>query len=177
MSIDNRAYLKIGERILLSRNKAGNDQEVYQITGRVGEGGSAICYEAVRNRNGHLEAGLLKEFYPADDIENNIVYSIFRLKNGQIVPGAGTLDRFVKMRDEYMDAYNLLNDKMLESEDNRLMGNFIQIPELLYGRLDEDVESPAVFLTALVLTMAYWICMLSCLLILLRFLTTMKRIC
>lgn len=132
MSIDNRAYLKIGERILLSRNKAGNDQEVYQITGRVGEGGSAICYEAVRNRNGHLEAGLLKEFYPADDIENNIVYSIFRLKNGQIVPGAGTLDRFVKMRDEYMDAYNLLNDKMLESEDNRLMGNFIQIPELLY---------------------------------------------
>ena len=52
MSIDNRAYLKIGERILLSRNKAGNDQEVYQITGRVGEGGSAICYEAVRNRNG-----------------------------------------------------------------------------------------------------------------------------
>ena len=145
MSIDNRAYLKIGERILLSRNKAGNDQEVYQITGRVGEGGSAICYEAVRNRNGHLEAGLLKEFYPADDIENNIVYSIFRLKNGQIVPGAGTLDRFVKMRDEYMDAYNLLNDKMLESEDNRLMGNFIQIPELLYGRLDEDVESPAVY--------------------------------
>ena len=145
MSIDNRAYLKIGERILLSRNKAGNDQEVYQITGRVGEGGSAICYEAVRNRNGHLEAGLLKEFYPADDIENNIVYSIFRLKNGQIVPGAGTLDRFVKMRDEYMDAYNLLNDKMLESEDNRLMGNFIQIPELLYGCLDEDVESPAVY--------------------------------
>lgn len=145
MSIDNRAYLKIGERILLSRNKAGNDQEVYQITGRVGEGGSAICYEAVRNRNGHLETGLLKEFYPADDIENNIVYSIFRLKNGQIVPGAGTLDRFVKMRDEYMDAYNLLNDKMLESEDNRLMGNFIQIPELLYGCLDEDVESPAVY--------------------------------
>lgn len=145
MSIDNRAYLKIGERILLSRNKAGNDQEVYQITGRVGEGGSAICYEAVRNRNGHLETGLLKEFYPADDIENNIVYSIFRLKNGQIVPGAGTLDRFVKMRDEYMDAYNLLNDKMLESEDNRLMGNFIQIPELLYGCFDEDVESPAVY--------------------------------
>lgn len=92
-----------------------------------------------------METGLLKEFYPADDIENNIVYSIFRLKNGQIVPGAGTLDRFVKMRDEYMDAYNLLNDKMLESEDNRLMGNFIQIPELLYGCFDEDVESPAVY--------------------------------
>ena len=58
--------------ILLSRNEDGSAPEEYHIKSVIGEGGSTVCYEAARTRkDGIVETGKLKEFYPVDSVVGN----------------------------------------------------------------------------------------------------------
>ena len=50
--------------IMLSRNEDGSSPEEYFIKSVIGEGGSTVCYEAIRTlKDGIVETGKLKEFY------------------------------------------------------------------------------------------------------------------
>ncbi len=121
--------------ILLSTKEKGGTPEKYTITDIIGEGGSAVCYEAVRIREGSVpETGKLKEFYPADAaIGRTRFYSMKRLEDGCLIPGAGTIRVFEEMRRNYIDTYQLLKKVIAENPKNEILKRYIQQGEILYG--------------------------------------------
>jgi len=136
-----RNYLNKGQTILLSLEPDGSMPQRYQIQSVVGEGGSTICYEAIRLRDGQI--GKLKEFYPIDAAVGGKVwyYSLKRLENGQLVPGGGTVRKFRDMCEEYLNTYRLLVRVMSENPNNQILKNYIQNGEILYGIADADTSS------------------------------------
>lgn len=128
--------------ISLSRNEDGSLPEKYEIKEVIGEGGSTICYEAIRTRaDGIVESGKLKEYYPIDAIAGNKAwyYSLVRLDNGQLVPGTGTVRKFDEMCKDYLNNYKLLRQVMLDNPKNEILKSYIQQGEVLYGcTLNED---------------------------------------
>lgn len=129
----NRKYLE--GTILLSTKEKGGIPEKYTIKDIIGEGGSAVCYEAVRFREGGVpETGKLKEFYPADAaIGRTRFYSMKRLEDGCLVPGAGTIRVFDEMRRSYIETYQLLKKVIAEDSKNEILKRYIQQGEILYG--------------------------------------------
>lgn len=121
--------------IMLSRNEDGSSLEEYFIKSVIGEGGSTVCYEATRAlKDGIVETGKLKEFYPVDSvIGNQAWYSLERLPNGQLVPGAGTVRKFDEMCKDYLDTYKLLRKVMVDNPKNEILKSYIQHGEILYG--------------------------------------------
>lgn len=122
--------------ILLSRNEDGSAPEEYHIKSVIGEGGSTVCYEAARTRkDGIVETGKLKEFYPVDSVVGNQAwyYSLERLANGQLVPGAGTVRKFGEMCQDYLSTYRLLRKVMADNPKNEILKGYIQHGEVLYG--------------------------------------------
>lgn len=122
--------------IILSRNEAGDSLEEYFIKSVIGEGGSTVCYEAVRKlRDGSEETGKLKEFYPVDSAAGDQVwyYSLERLPDGQLVPRAGTIRKFRQMCEDYLGTYRLLKKVMADNPKNEVLKNYIQHGEILYG--------------------------------------------
>lgn len=122
--------------VLLSRNKDGSAPEEYFIKSVIGEGGSAVCYEATRTlKDGTVETGKLKEFYPVDSVVGNQewYYSLERLPDGQLVPGAGTVRKFEEMCQDYLSTYRLLKQVMADNPKNEILKRYIQHGEILYG--------------------------------------------
>ena len=122
--------------ILLSRNEDGSAPEEYHIKSVIGEGGSTVCYEAARTRkDGIVETGKLKEFYPVDSVVGNQAwyYSLERLANGQLVPGVGTVRKFGEMCQDYLSTYRLLRKVMADNPKNEILKGYIQHGEVLYG--------------------------------------------
>ena len=108
--------------VLLSRNKDGSAPEEYFIKSVIGEGGSAVCYEATRTlKDGTVETGKLKEFYPVDSAVGNQTwyYSLERLPDGQLVPGAGTVRKFEEMCQDYLSTYRLLKQVIRKMKFSR----------------------------------------------------------
>ncbi len=129
--------------IKLSRNEDGSFPEEYFVKSVIGEGGSTVCYEAVRTlKDGVVETGKLKEFYPADSVFGNKTwyYSLERLPNGQLVPGAGTVRKFDEMCKDYIDTYKLLENVMVDNPQNEILKSYIQYGEILYGCNDGDAQ-------------------------------------
>lgn len=151
MEDEGRKY--ITGSIMLSRNKDGSSPEEYFIKSVIGEGGSTVCYEATRTlKDGIVETGKLKEFYP---IDSNIgkqarYYSLERLPNGQLVPGAGTVRKFEEMCKEYLSTYKLLRKVMVDNPKNEILKSYIQHGEILYGCMEQEKtavsKSPLAFL-------------------------------
>jgi len=127
--------------IMLSRNEDGSSPEEYHVKSVIGTGGSSVCYEATRTlRDGTVETGKLKEFYPIDSESGNELrfYSVERLPDGQLVPCAGTVRRFDKMCSDYLGAYRLLRKVMAENPENEILKAYIQQGEILYGCMKQD---------------------------------------
>jgi len=90
MEKSERSYLR--GSVLLSGNKDGSSPEEFVIRSVIGEGGSAVCYEAERIRqNGTVETGKLKEFYPA---ETDGCFPLERKSDGRLVPRAASAQAF-----------------------------------------------------------------------------------
>ena len=124
-----RSYLT--GTIRLSENPDGTAPEQYTIKSVIGEGGSSVCYEAVRTRRGgRQETGKLKEFYPFDGVGQ----ALHRLPSGLLVPGPGVLSRFEGMCQEYLETCNLLRQAMVADERNEVLKNYIQTYQELYSR-------------------------------------------
>lgn len=127
--------------IMLSRNEDGSSPEEYLIKSVIGEGGSTVCYEAVRMlKDGTAETGKLKEFYPVDSVVGNHAwyYSLERLPNGQLVPGAGTVRKFDEMCKDYLSTYKLLKKVMVDNPVNEILKGYIQQGEILYGCMEQE---------------------------------------
>lgn len=124
--------------IMLSRNEDGSSPEEYFIKTVIGEGGSTVCYEATRTlKNGIVETGKLKEFYPVDSVVGSHAwyYSLERLSNGQLVPGTGTVRKFDEMCQDYLSTYKLLRKVMVDNPKNEILKGYIQHGEILYGSM------------------------------------------
>jgi len=122
--------------IMLSRNEDGSSPEEYFIKSVIGEGGSTVCYEATRTlKDGVVETGKLKEFYPVDSVVGNQAwyYSFERLPNGQLVPGAGTIRKFDEMCKDYLSTYKLFRKVKVDNSKNEILKSYIQHGEILYG--------------------------------------------
>lgn len=130
-----RSYLKEGQEIELSIRKDGSVRETFVIQRVLGEGGSAICYEAKKIADGEVQTGKLKEFYPYDAVEGNHswYYSLKRLEDGQLVPGGGTSGKFDEMCQEYIDSFKLLEETFANDESSQILKNYIQGGEIWYG--------------------------------------------
>lgn len=148
MGNSNRIYLETGQTIALSEHPDGGSPKKYRIVSAVGEGGSTVCYEAVREWDG--KTGKLKEFYPIDAVAGSQrwYYSLERLKNGQLVPNGGTIRKFDEMCEDYLKAYALLNQVIADNPRNEVLKNYIQNSEVLYGCLDRDPEDDSIFARA-----------------------------
>lgn len=141
--------------IMLSRNEDGSSPEEYFIKSVIGEGGSTVCYEATRTlKDGVVETGKLKEFYPVDSVVGNQAwyYSLERLPNGQLVPGTGTIRKFDEMCKDYLSTYKLLRKVMVDNPKNEILKSYIQHGEILYGctgraqPASQKIKSPFTFL-------------------------------
>ncbi len=129
-------------RIELSRNEDGSFPEEYFVRSVIGEGGSSVCYEAVRMlKDGTSETGKLKEFYPIDAVCGNRAwyYSLERLPSGQLVTGSGSAIKFAEMCKDYIDTYRLLENVMVENPENEILKSYIQYGEILYGCVNGTV--------------------------------------
>lgn len=145
MSEQARNYLKPGQTIELTDDLKNGAVRRYTIRSVIGEGGSAVCYEAVREIDGMT--GMLKEFYPADIVLGNQqwFYALERLENGQLVPERGTIGRFNELCEEYLSAYRKLNQIISRSKNNRVLKNFIQYSDILYGYTDHSTKDNSFF--------------------------------
>ena len=121
--------------LFLSGVRDGNAAEKYTIRSVIGEGGSSVCYEAIRTKDNVTETGKLKEFYPVDAVigKKEWYYSLERLSNGQLVPCAGTIRKFDEMCQEYLDTYRLLRKVIADNPQNEVLKSYIQYGEILYG--------------------------------------------
>lgn len=130
-----RTLLENGQTIRLSYRKDGAAPDVYRVQSVIGQGGSTVCYEARRERDGHVETGKLKEFYPTDAVQGEMpcFYALERLPDGRLTAGVGTVRRFDEMCAEYVRTYHELEALMAEDAASQVLKNYIQHGEVLYG--------------------------------------------
>ncbi|MBQ9082961.1 MAG: DUF1887 family protein [Clostridia bacterium] len=140
MEQDKRIPLSKGQTITLSLEADGSAPQKYVIESVAGRGGSTICYNAIRVRDG--ATGKLKEFYPYEATPDHTewYYSLERCEDGQLIPKGGTIRTFSEMCEEYLNTYRLLNKVMAENPDNQVIRNYVQNGEILYGRADTVIS-------------------------------------
>ncbi len=148
MNDSRRIYLKEGQSIYLSVKQDGSMPDRYEIQEVIGEGGSTICYRAIRNRDGHIQSGKLKEFYPVNAVQGGRIwyYALERLENGQLVPCSGTTPKFAEMCDAYLKNYHMLKEYETASAYNQILSNYIQDGEPLYGCSGEEKRQATVYI-------------------------------
>lgn len=139
MSEDKRVPLNAGQSIMLSLDPDGNAPQKYIIQSIAGKGGSVVCYNAIRARDG--ATGKLKEFYPYEASFDHAewYYSLERCQDGQLIPKGGTIRKFSEMCDDYLHTYTLLNEAMAESPENQVLKNYVQNGEVLYGCANSEI--------------------------------------
>lgn len=143
-----RCYLQKGQTILLSTKRDGSNPERYEIQEVIGEGGSAVCYKALREQDGNVQIGKLKEFYPLNVMQGGAAWccALERLQSGQLVPCSGTVDKFGEMCSAYLESYYMLRRQEAECDYNQILSNYIQDGQPLYGCPDAgDSRTPTVY--------------------------------
>ena len=131
MNDENRLQLQKGDCIRLFRNQDSSD--LWEITDIVGEGGSAICYEAVCGP----KMGRLKEFYPLYGMEGMMK----RTSSHHLVPSSRlTAKKFYSLCDGFTEAYLKLEQAKKMDKDNEVLNNFIPPYEILYGQSEGGVK-------------------------------------
>ena len=132
-----RIPLKKDARILLSRRSDGANPELWVITGLPGdgegsEGGSSICYDAKQG----TKRGRLKEFYHGDISINgqDWLFHFERTRDNQLLPvGPAMSRRFGQMCQEFVGAYQMLEQAKAEDPKKQVLNNYMPAYELLYG--------------------------------------------
>lgn len=125
--------------LMLSEHMDGSDPKQYRIRSVIAEGGSAVCYEAVREDDGKPgKSGKLKEFYPM--MERG---SLHRMKDDwHLVAGAGTIRHFRLMCDAYVEPHRRLGELMLKDKpEYEILRNYIQDSTILYAAPLEGYQS------------------------------------
>ena len=136
MNENDRLKLQKGDEIRLYRNSDSSD--IWKITGIVGEGGSAVCYEAAYG----TKTGRLKEFYPIGEM----IGGMKRTSSLQLVPKTKlSAKKFRALCDGFEEAYLKLEQAKKADRDNEVMNNFIPPYEILYGR-NEDGARGSVYI-------------------------------
>lgn len=121
--LEKRNYLK--KAIQLSDENGF--KRIFNITKRINDGGSVICYEAYHD--GSIK-GILKEFYPKDDI------SLERRKDGQLIYAEGfdaAREKLKKEMKDYIEPYKALLKIKRENND---LATFIPDFEIYRGLED-----------------------------------------
>ena len=133
MEESKRVYLERGQSIHLALDTEGNGSQEFIIQSVIGEGSSAVCYDAIRVRDG--QPGKLKEFYPIDAVSGarEWFYSLERRADGNLIPKGGTIRKFDEMCEDYLSTYMTLNKVMADNPQNQVLKNYIQNGEFLYG--------------------------------------------
>ena len=92
----------------------GQSSDLFIIEPSCKEGGSCVCYDAILvNEN---KRGKLKEYYPVLDTR----FKLKRSEQNHVILEEGTWEEFQKERDGYVQAYNLIREKMLRNEKANL---------------------------------------------------------
>ena len=140
MEKSNRVFLQRGQSIWLCMDSGGHGKQKFVIQSVIGEGGSSVCYDAIRVRDGL--PGKLKEFYPVDTAfaSSEQFYSLERCDSGQLIPKDGTIRRFHQMCEEYLSTYTVLNKVMADNPKNQVLKNYIQGGEILFGIEQQSQE-------------------------------------
>ncbi|MCD7981995.1 MAG: DUF1887 family CARF protein [Clostridiales bacterium] len=125
-----RVYLEPGQPILLSSTADRSGLEEFEILSVIGEGGTAVCYEARRFREGYSETGKLKEFYPMEMLRDDHILT--RQGDGQLAAAESAGAHFFSLCQEYLDTYRLLW-KVMENPKYAVLRNYIQMGEFFYG--------------------------------------------
>lgn len=143
MEKSNRVFLQRGQAIWLCMDSVGHGKQKFVIQSVIGEGGSSVCYDAIRVRDGL--PGKLKEFYPVDTAfaSREQFYSLERCDSGQLIPKDGTIRRFHQMCEEYLSTYTVLNKVMADNPKNQVLKNYIQGGEILFGIEQQSQEGSA----------------------------------
>ena len=142
MSESRRDYLQPGQEIDLAASPDSEETLGYCIQAKVGEGGSTVCYEAMRTRGGIVETGKLKEFYPviAESRSQGRALVMHRSESGRLYPGEGMEEYFERLCEDYVATYRMLGQVIASHPDNEMLKNFIQYSEILYSLPAEDDE-------------------------------------
>lgn len=122
---DSRLALNKNSKIKLRKSKDSSFEETFIIRGRVGSGGSAICYLAQKDG----KKGKLKEFYPADMKNDGLLYCLRRSKSNQLLPiGERMRFEFQSLRDDFIRTH----ETFLKNKSD-LLNNYTNDFELYYG--------------------------------------------
>lgn len=138
-----RVYLTGSVRLTADpENRDPEKPDIFTIRQVVGEGGSSVCYEAVKN--GQM-TGKLKEYYPVDAAGSRQprYFNLIRKDDGQLVPGAGSIRSFAACCEQYIEKYRILERKIKENPKNEILKNYIQLGEVYYGCGRADAEESA----------------------------------
>lgn len=141
MEESKRVFLEKGQSIHLAIDTNGNGAQEFIVQSVIGEGGSSVCYDAIRVRDGL--PGKLKEFYPIDAVAGSRewYYSLERCADGQLIPKGGTIRKFNEMCEDYLSTYATLNQVMVDNPQNQVLKNYIQNGEVLYGIATEKAAT------------------------------------
>ncbi|MCD7864806.1 MAG: hypothetical protein LUG54_02055, partial [Clostridiales bacterium] len=129
-----RVYLNKGQTVLLSSAADGSMREEFEIRYVIGEGGTAVCYEARRIRDGYSETGKLKEFYPLEMMDGGQekMPPLRREQDGQLTANEVASERFSVLCREYLETYRMLW-RVMENPEHEILRNYIQIGDFFYG--------------------------------------------
>lgn len=124
--VNGRSVLKLNTRLEL-RNLASGGNESFVTREVIGQGGSSVCYRAVRGNS----KGLLKEFYPHK--QNSDYTGLIRTEEGYLVADEGYKLRFDELKREFIESITLLS-KINFSNDSDVLNNYIPSFELFEGQ-------------------------------------------
>lgn len=131
MNENDRLKLQKGDEIRLFRSQDSSDE--WEIIKEVGEGGSAICYEASCGN----KTGRLKEFYPFYGMKEKLI----RTSSNQLIPSSRLVEnKFYRLCDDFTEAYLKLEQAKKADRENEVLNNFIPPYEILYGKDEEGVR-------------------------------------
>ncbi len=123
--IKNRDILKVGSTISLKERSEGY-QDIFKITKVLGQGGSYIVYEVIKEDGVVNKKSILKEFYPLE-----LADSIYR-EDKNLVYSKEVSETFQKEAADFNNSYFLLR----ELKTNIELNNYIITPLSYYESLN-----------------------------------------
>ena len=141
MNHSDRIILQPGQTVFLSPREDGSGSDRFEILGVAGHGRSCVCYDAIRYRGGNPVAGKLKEFYPLDGA---IMSALTRGEDGQLIYSGADGSLFRELCAEFLHPLHSLEKIIAENNGARVLHNYIETSEPLYGAPADRAEGPAV---------------------------------
>ena len=146
-----REILKQGTKLRLRPLDSEDTFDVYEILSVVGEGGSAVCYEA---GNGSLR-GRLKEFYPKNAWEESLsgLQLTRNPDSGQLTVQPEQKEIFHQQCEEFVQPYTQMQRIRyqetsvpgLQTHALRILNNYMPVSQVLCGYTGEQYHTGSVY--------------------------------